>query len=182
MGVFESTRYARGHKALKTFELNGADGSVAFDLHDSQWLEFFEYTRAGGDKVEGHLAGWRRIHVTSFEHPYMDHWWVPGLTIGYEHSFVHALADFLRGVETGKPAEPTFPTALRPRRCATRCCGRRPRASGSRRGSPEGAQPSQSVVASASCASGSLWARRLRNWKAPRPTSASTAASITAAG
>jgi predicted dehydrogenase len=111
MGAFESTRYARGHKALKTFELNGADGSVAFDLHDSQWLEFFEYTRAG-EKVDAHLAGWRRIHVTSFEHPYMDRWWVPGLSIGYEHTFVHALADFLRGVETGAPADPTFRTAL----------------------------------------------------------------------
>ncbi len=112
MGVFESTRYARGHKAKKTLELNGADGSIAFDLHDSQWLEFFEYTRVGGAKVEGHLAGWRKIHVTSFEHPYMDRWWVPGLSIGYEHTFVHALADFLRGVETGTPAEPIFRTAL----------------------------------------------------------------------
>ena len=112
MGIFESTRYARGHKALKTFELNGADGSVAFDLHDSQWLEFFEYTQSTGDKVASHLTGWRKIHVTSFEHPYMGHWWVPGLSIGYEHTFVHALADFLRGVETGTPAEPTFRTAL----------------------------------------------------------------------
>ena len=42
----------------------------------------------------------------------MDHWWVPGLTIGYEHTFVHALADFLKGIETGTPAEPTFRTAL----------------------------------------------------------------------
>jgi predicted dehydrogenase len=112
MGTFESTRYARGHKAQKTFELNGADGSVAFDLHDSQWLSFFEYTHAG-QKVESHLSGWRKIHVTNFEHPYMDHWWVPGLGIGYEHTFVHALADFLKGVETGTPAEPTFRTALR---------------------------------------------------------------------
>jgi predicted dehydrogenase len=111
IGTFESTRYARGHKALKTFELNGADGSVAFDLHDSQWLQFFEYTRAG-EKVDQHLTGWRRIHVTSFEHPYMDRWWVPGLGIGYEHTFVHALADFLKGVETGILAEPTFRTAL----------------------------------------------------------------------
>jgi predicted dehydrogenase len=116
MGVFESTRYARGHKALKTFELNGADGSVAFDLHDSQWLSFFEYRTPAGDKADSHTAGWRRIHVTSFEHPYMDHWWVPGLTIGYEHTFVHALADFLRGVETGTPAEPTFGAALQTQR------------------------------------------------------------------
>jgi predicted dehydrogenase len=112
LGLFESTRYARGHKALKTLELNGEAGSVAFDLHDDQWLSFFEYRTPEGAKTPSHTAGWRRIHVTSFEHPYMDHWWVPGLTIGYEHTFVHTLADFLKGVETGTPAEPTFRTAL----------------------------------------------------------------------
>ena len=113
MGTFESTRYARGHKALKTLELNGADGSVFFDLHDDQWLQFFEYRSAQtGEKVEDHLTGWRKVHVTHFEHPYMGHWWVPGLTIGYEHTFVHALADFLHGVETGTPAQPDFKTAL----------------------------------------------------------------------
>lgn len=113
MGTFESTRYARGHKALKTFEMNGADGSVSFDLHDSQYLNFFEYrSKQTGEKVEDELTGWRKIHVTNFEHPYMDHWWVPGLTIGYEHSFVHSLADFLKGVETEEPAGPTFKDAL----------------------------------------------------------------------
>ena len=35
-----------------------------------------------------------------------------GLAIGYEHTFVHALADFLNGVESRTPAEPTFRTAL----------------------------------------------------------------------
>jgi predicted dehydrogenase len=113
MGLFESTRYARGHKALKTFELNGEDASFAFDLHDSQYLDFFEYrSKATGQKVEGQINGWRRIHVTNGEHPYMDHWWVPGLTIGYEHSFVHAAADFLEGLETGEGVQPDFQNAL----------------------------------------------------------------------
>jgi predicted dehydrogenase len=117
MGTFESTRYARGHKALKTFELNGEAGSVCFDLHDDQWLSFFEYrSPRSGEKVDGHVTGWRRIHVTNSEHPYMSHWWVPGLSIGYEHSFIHAAADFLRGVETGAPAAPTFRDALRTQR------------------------------------------------------------------
>jgi predicted dehydrogenase len=117
MGTFESTRYARGHKALKTFELNGADGSLFFDLHDDQYLHFFEYQSPRDDrKVESHLAGWRKIHVTNGEHPYMDHWWVPGLTIGYEHSFVHTLADFLKGIETGQPAAPTCRDALNTQR------------------------------------------------------------------
>ena len=112
LGLFESTRYARGHKARKTLELNGEAGSLAFDLHDPQWLSYFEYRAPDGRKVDGGTAGWRRIHVTNLEHPYMDRWWVPGLTIGYEHSFVHAAADFLKGVETGVAAEPTFRTAL----------------------------------------------------------------------
>ncbi|HEX8376102.1 MAG TPA: Gfo/Idh/MocA family oxidoreductase [Geminicoccaceae bacterium] len=121
MGLFESTRFARGHKALKTFEVNGEDGSLAFDLHDSQWLDFYEYRRPGrgGAKVDGEVAGWRRIHVTGAEHPYMDRWWVPGLGIGYEHSFVHAVADFLRGLEAGEPAQPDFAEALETERvCA----------------------------------------------------------------
>jgi hypothetical protein len=46
----------------------------------------------------------------------MARWWVPGLTIGYEHSFVHTAADFLKGVETDTPAEPTFATALETQR------------------------------------------------------------------
>jgi predicted dehydrogenase len=95
MGLFESTRYARGRKAAKTFELNGEAGSLSFDLHDAQWLQFFEYRNPSGEKTESHTAGWRKIHVTNAEHPYMNHWWVPGLSIGYEHSFIHTFADFL---------------------------------------------------------------------------------------
>jgi predicted dehydrogenase len=113
MGLFESTRYARGHKALKTFELNGADGSLRFDLHQPEYLDFFEYrSKEAGQKVPSHTAGWRRVHVTNAEHPYMSRWWVPGLVIGYEHSFVHALADFLAGIELGRPAKPDFRNAL----------------------------------------------------------------------
>ena len=37
---------------------------------------------------------------------------MPGLTIGYEHSFVHTVADFIEGLSTGKPAAPTFRDAL----------------------------------------------------------------------
>jgi len=42
----------------------------------------------------------------------MKHWWVPGLQIGYEHSFVHQVADFVKGLDTGKPAGPTFKDGL----------------------------------------------------------------------
>ncbi len=113
MGTFESTRYARGRKNYNTFELNGEDGSVFFNLEDPQYLDFFRYTDPKtGHKIEDHLTGWQRVHVTNFEHPYMDKWWVPGCTIGYEHTFVHGLADFIKGIETGKPAQPDFRSGL----------------------------------------------------------------------
>jgi len=113
MGTFESTRYARGRKNYNTFELNGADGSVFFDLEDPQYLQYFEYKNPEtGGKTPGHLTGWRKIHVTNSEHPYMDKWWVPGCTIGYEHTFTNALADFFAGMESGKPTQPDFRNAL----------------------------------------------------------------------
>src|SRR3954453_19504254 len=106
---FESTRYARGHKALYTFEINGEKASIAWDLHDLHRLQYFDY------KDEGKLRGWRSIHVSDNggEHPYMDHWWVPGLQIGFEATFVHQVADFLDGVAKGKPAMPDFRDAYR---------------------------------------------------------------------
>ncbi|MEI6190165.1 MAG: Gfo/Idh/MocA family oxidoreductase [Chitinophagia bacterium] len=106
LGLFESTRYARGHKALYTFEINGANASIRWDLHDLNKLEFYD------NADESKLKGWRTIHITDGDHPYMDKWWVPGLSIGYEHSFVHQAADFLRSIETGTSCSPTFKEAL----------------------------------------------------------------------
>jgi len=106
MGNFESTRYARGHKALFTFEINGENGSLAWDLHDLHRLSYFDH------KDEGVTRGWRSIHVTDGSHPYMSKWWVPGLAIGYEHSFVHQAADFIESLSTGKPVGPSFRDAL----------------------------------------------------------------------
>ena len=106
LGLFESTRYARGHKALYTFEINGADASIRWDLHDLNRLEYFDH------RDESIVRGWRSIHVTDGDQPYMDKWWVPGLGIGYEHSFVHQVADFLKSLEKGENCSPTFKEAL----------------------------------------------------------------------
>ncbi len=106
LGLFEATRYARGHKALYTLEINGEHASIAWDLHDLHRLSFFDH------KDEGPLRGWRSVHITDGDHPYMKHWWVPGLQIGYEHTFIHQVADFIKGLESGKPAAPTFRDAL----------------------------------------------------------------------
>jgi myo-inositol 2-dehydrogenase/D-chiro-inositol 1-dehydrogenase len=104
--VFEATRYARGHKALFTIEVNGEHASAIWNLHDLHRIEYFDH------RDEGQLRAWRSIHVTDSEHPYMKHWWVPGVQIGFEHTFIHQVADFLEGLGAGKPAAPTFRDAL----------------------------------------------------------------------
>ena len=106
LGTFESTRYARGHKALYTFEINGENASIAWDLHDLHRLSYFDHS---DDSI---VRGWRSVHVTDGDMPYMDKWWVPGLCIGYEHTFVHQVADFLKSLDEGTPCSPTFRDAL----------------------------------------------------------------------
>ncbi len=106
LGNFESTRYARGHKALYTFEINGEKASIAWDLHDLHRLSYFDHSD------ESIVRGWRSIHVTDSDMPYMDKWWVPGLQIGYEHTFVHQAAEFMQNLAEGKSTSPDFREAL----------------------------------------------------------------------
>jgi predicted dehydrogenase len=106
LATFEATRYARGHKALYTFELNAENASIAWDLHDLHRLQYFDYAD------DSRLRGWRSIHVSEGEHPYIKHWWVPGLQIGYEHTFIHQVADLLNGLSTGTVPSPSFRDGL----------------------------------------------------------------------
>ena len=106
LASFEATRYARGHKALYTFEINGEHASIAWDLHDLHRLQYFDH------RDEGRVRGWHSLHITDGDHPYMGNWWVPGLQIGYEHTFIHQAADFLTGLDSGSAASPTFREAL----------------------------------------------------------------------
>jgi len=106
LATFEATRYARGHKALYTLEINGEHASIAWDLHDLQRLQCFDHSD------EGRLRGWRNLHITDRDHPYMSHWWVPGLQIGYEHTFIHQAADFLEAAAKGESASPSFREGL----------------------------------------------------------------------
>jgi myo-inositol 2-dehydrogenase/D-chiro-inositol 1-dehydrogenase len=104
--TFEATRYARGHKALYTLEINGEHASAFWDLHDLHRIQYFDHND------EGRVRGWRNVHVTDGDQPYMKHWWVPGLQIGYEHTFIHQFADFVRAAADGKSLAPTFRDGL----------------------------------------------------------------------
>jgi myo-inositol 2-dehydrogenase/D-chiro-inositol 1-dehydrogenase len=106
LATFEATRYARGHKALYTLEINGEHASAFWDLHDLHRIQYFDH------KDEGRVRGWRNIHVTDGDQPYMKHWWVPGLQIGYEHTFIHQFMEFVRAAANGQSASPTFRDGL----------------------------------------------------------------------
>lgn len=106
LAMFEATRYARGHKALYTLEINGERASAFWDLHDLHRVQYFDH------RDESRVRGWRSVHVTDGDQPYMKHWWVPGLQIGYEHTFIHQFAEFVQAAAKGESLPPTFRDGL----------------------------------------------------------------------
>jgi predicted dehydrogenase len=106
LATIEATRFAPGRKNALTIEINGSGGSLAFDLEQLNRLQFFD-----GNDAEGR-AGFRDILVTEESHPYIANWWPPGHLIGYEHSFVHTIADFVSAVVAGKSVAPNFADGL----------------------------------------------------------------------
>ena len=107
MGTFEVSPLVPGRKARESFEINGSRGSILFDLERINELQvYFE-----DDPPE--VSGFRTILVTEPEHPYMEGWWPPGHTLGYEHTFVHTVKDLLDGIKAGKSPAPTFEDGYR---------------------------------------------------------------------
>lgn len=110
----EATRFARGRKNQLAFEINGSGGSLAFDLEKMNRLRFYN-ARDPAD-----ARGFRDIIVTDPEHPYIGNWWPPGHLIGYEHTFVHTIADFVSAIVTRKRVRPDFADALEVQRVLER--------------------------------------------------------------
>ena len=102
VGVFESSRFAGGRRNYNTFQVYGSKGSLAFNLERFNELEFFDATEPS------ELQAYRTILVTQPTHPYVGAWWPPGHIIGYEHTFVHAIHDFLTALENNQPPQPGF--------------------------------------------------------------------------
>lgn len=106
VGSFEATRFATGKKNGLTFEIYGSKGSLLFDLERMNELRYYDNEEAGD------LKGFRTILATESSHPYMEHWWPAGHIIGYEHSFVHAVADFITAIEHHQSIAPNFADGL----------------------------------------------------------------------
>lgn len=107
MGSFEVSRFAPGRKNHNTFEIYGSDGGIVWDLERMNELQVFSTHDAS------HAQGFRTIIATEAEHPYVGAWWPPGHLIGYEHTFHHAVADFVTAVATGARVRPDFEDGLR---------------------------------------------------------------------
>ena len=107
IGTFEISPLVPGRKAKNSFEINGSRGSIVFDLERMNELQVYF------DDEPPEVSGFRTILVTEPEHPYMEGWWPPGHTLGYEHTFVHTVKDLLDGIGAGKSPAPTFEDGYR---------------------------------------------------------------------
>ncbi|MFV0461410.1 MAG: Gfo/Idh/MocA family protein [Actinomycetales bacterium] len=110
LATFEASRFANGRKNAIRIEINGSDGSLAFDFEEMNVLHFFDSTE---DQL---TAGFRRILVTEPDHPYVSAWWPPGHLLGYEHAFAHQAADLVTAIAKEHEPSPSFADGLRVQR------------------------------------------------------------------
>ena len=105
-GTFEATRFAIGCKNNKTFELHGSGGRLRFNLERLNHLEFLDFSNPSVEQ------GLRDVLVTDLKHPIFGHFWRPGHIIGYEHTFIAAIAEFLQCLSRGEEFHPNFNDGL----------------------------------------------------------------------
>jgi predicted dehydrogenase len=113
VGTMEATTFCPGRKNFLTFEINGALGSLAFNLERLNELEVYL-------PDEG-VSGFRTTLVTERDHPYGGVWWPPGHILGWDHTFVHQLHCLLRAVAGEGGVAPEGATFEDGYRCAVVC-------------------------------------------------------------
>jgi predicted dehydrogenase len=106
MGTFEASRFAMGNQNRNSFEINGSQGAVEFNLEKMNHLQYNDLREAQA------VHGRREILVTGPGHPYVDRFWPPGHVIGYEHTFIATLVDFLEALSAGRRFRPDFTDAV----------------------------------------------------------------------
>lgn len=107
IGTFEATKFAGGNLNGNRFEINGDKGSIRWDLENLNNLDVY-FT----DDEPG-LRGFRTINCTEEIHPYAGAYWPPAHIIGYEHTFINLLSDFMNGIADGISPKPNFEDGLR---------------------------------------------------------------------
>ncbi|HOK48072.1 MAG TPA: Gfo/Idh/MocA family oxidoreductase, partial [Bryobacteraceae bacterium] len=107
VGSLEASRYGVGCRNRNTFEIQGERGMIRFNLENLNHLEFYDACEPRN------VQGARSILVTGPDQPYAGVFWKPGHTIGYEHTFIIALGDFLSALAKGEEYHPSFADAQR---------------------------------------------------------------------
>ncbi len=105
LGTLEATRFATGRKNYEVLEINGANGSLRFNMERMNELEVY-----WADEEPKETRGFHNVNVTEPFHPYMENWWPQGHIIGYEHSFVHEFHHFFDCIVNDKPVAPQAAT------------------------------------------------------------------------
>jgi len=106
VGSFEASRFAIGCRNRNCLEIHGAKGSIRFDLEDLNRLHVFDTD----DATE--VQGSHNVLVTGPGHPYAADFWPPGHILGYEHTFILTLADFLRSLQSDETFHANFQDAV----------------------------------------------------------------------
>lgn len=107
IGSLDSSWMAAGRINYNSFEVYGSKGSLLFNTERMNNLQYYNHEAPAVER------GFRDIMVTEANHPYFGAWWPPGHTIGYEHTFIHAVVDFLRALARGEPIRPNFEDGIR---------------------------------------------------------------------
>lgn len=107
LGTLEATRFGIGYRNDNGFEIQGGNGMLRFHLEDLNHLDFFDA------RDPSPLQGLRRLLVTDSKHPYGSNFWRPGHIVGYEHTFIAALGDFLLSLGRNEIFHPNFQDGLR---------------------------------------------------------------------
>jgi predicted dehydrogenase len=107
LGTFEATRFAAGNRNKNKFEINGSKGSVRWDLENMNLLDVY-FTDDEADQ-----QGFKTINVTEAVHPYTANYWFASHIIGYEHTFVNMISEFMQAIATGTAISPTFEDGYR---------------------------------------------------------------------
>ena len=102
VGNLEASRFSAGRKSGNAFDIYGERGGLRFDLERMNELELYSTEDPPDER------GFRRVLVTEASHPYLTAWWPTGHIIGWEHTFVHQIHDFIQAVATKTPFDPDF--------------------------------------------------------------------------
>lgn len=106
LGSFEASRFGVGRRNGLGFEIYGSKGNLVFDLENMNRLQFFDAADPASLQAE------RNVLATGPDHPYSANFWKPGHLIGYEHTFIATLGDFLSALAQKQEFHANFQDGL----------------------------------------------------------------------